>query len=166
MDSDYIKWMPFITGVLSALIAAVVACFIAMLNNHTARVKSQNEWRRDRAVEVIMEFRTAMKEYDNALHLKAIELSEQNCYDKSDAKHFLIINSLCDDKIDSLAIAKEKLELFAPQTVRKELMKAYISYTDDILDYYASYAIHGPQGISKTDIDMQPLFLKIIDNLK
>lgn len=43
MDSDYIKWMPFITGVLSALIAAVVACFIAMLNNHTARVKSQNE---------------------------------------------------------------------------------------------------------------------------
>ncbi|WP_368758890.1 hypothetical protein [Klebsiella oxytoca] len=166
MDSDYIKWMPFITGVLSALIAAVVACFIAMLNNHTARVKSQNEWRRDRAVEVIMEFRTAMKEYDNALNLKAIELSEQNCYDKSDAKHFLIINSLCDDKIDSLAIAKEKLELFAPQTVRKELMKAYISYTDDILDYYASYAIHEPQGISKTDIDMQPLFLKIIDNLK
>lgn len=45
-------------------------------------------------------------------------------------------------------------------------MKAYISYTDDILDYYASYAIHEPQGISKTDIDMQPLFLKIIDNLK
>lgn len=38
MDSDYIKWMPFITGVLSALIAAVVACFIAMLNNHTARL--------------------------------------------------------------------------------------------------------------------------------
>ncbi|WP_076946047.1 hypothetical protein [Raoultella terrigena] len=166
MDSDYIKLVPFITGVLSALIAAVVACFIAMLNNHTTRVKSQNEWRRDRAIEVIMEFITAMKEYDNALHLKAIELTEKNCNDKSDAKHFLIINSLCDDKIDSLEITKRKLELFAPKTVRKELMKAYIAYTDRILDYYASYAINEPQDISKTDIDMQPLFLKIIDNLK
>lgn len=166
MDSDYIKWMPFITGVLSAIIAATVACFIAMLNNHIGRVKSQNEWRRDRAIEVIMEFKRAMKEYDNTLHFKAVELSQGNCNDKNHAKHLLIINSLCDDKIDSLAIAKGKLELFIPQAVRKELMKAYISYTDGILDYYASYAIKEAHVISKTDIDMQPLFLKIIDNLK
>lgn len=166
MDSNYIKWMPFITGVLSALIAAVIACFIAMFNNHTGRIKSQNEWRRDKAIEVIIEFKKAMKEYDNTLHLKASELSKGNCNDKNHAKHLLIINSLRDDKIDSLAIAKGNLELFIPPEVRSELMKAYVSYTDRILNYYASYAINEAHGISKTDIDLQPLFLKIIDNLK
>ena len=40
-------------------------------------------------------------------------------------------------------------------------MKAYVSYTDRILNYYASYAINEAHGISKTDIDLQPLFLKI-----
>lgn len=166
MNIDYIKLMPFISSILSALIAAVVACVIAMLNNHTGRIKSQNEWRRDRAIEVIMEFKKAMVEYDNALHLNAIELSNEMCDDKNYAKHFLIINSLRDTKIDSLAIAKGKLELFIPQAVRKELTIAYISYTDDILDYYASYAINERHNISKTDIDIQPLFLKIIDSLK
>ncbi|HEJ7028064.1 hypothetical protein AB6V67_20185 [Serratia marcescens] len=166
MGDEYIKWMPFVTGVLSALIAAVVACFIAMLNNHAGRVKSQNEWRRDRAIEVIMEFKKAMKEYDDTLHIKAIELSKEGCSDKVYAKHLLIINSLCDNKIDLLAIAKDKLELFIPSLVRKELMRVYSSYTNGIVDYYASYAIKEAVDISKTDIDMQPLFLKIIDNLK
>lgn len=166
MSDEYIKWMPLITGVLSALIAAVVACFIAMLNNHAGRVKSQNEWRRDRAIEVIIELKKAMKTYDNTLHLKAIELMEGDCNDKSYAKHLLIVHALYSDVIDSLAVAKGKLELFIPPAVRIELMKAYSVYTDDIVDYYASYAIKEAPGISKFDVDMQPLFLKIIDRLK
>ncbi|MGQ5833416.1 hypothetical protein ACUNIZ_03250 [Serratia sp. IR-2025] len=166
MSDEYIKWMPFVTGVLSALIAAVVACLIAMLNNHAGRVKSQNEWRRDRAIEVIIELKKAMKTYDNTLHLKAIELMEGDCNDKSYAKHLLIVHALYSDVIDSLAVAKGKLELFVPPAVRMELMKAYSDYTDDIVDYYASYAIKEAPGISKFDVDMQPLFLKIIDRLK
>ncbi|HEJ7917299.1 hypothetical protein [Serratia marcescens] len=166
MSDEYIKWMPFVTGVLSALIAAVVACLIAMLNNHAGRVKSQNEWRRDRAIEVIIELKKAMKTYDNTLHLKAIELMEGDCNDKSYAKHLLIVHALYSDVIDSLAVAKGKLELFVPPAVRVELMKAYSDYTDDIVDYYASYAIKEAPGISKFDVDMQPLFLKIIDRLK
>ncbi|MER5230869.1 MULTISPECIES: hypothetical protein [Serratia] len=166
MSDEYIKWMPFVTGVLSALIAAVVACLIAMLNNHAGRVKSQNEWRRDRAIEVIIELKKAMKTYDNTLHLKAIELMEGDCNDKSYAKHLLIVHALYSDVIDSLAVAKGKLELFVPPAVRVELMKAYSDYTDDIVDYYASYAIKEAPGIRKFDVDMQPLFLKIIDRLK
>lgn len=107
-----------------------------------------------------------MKTYDNTLHLKAIELMEGDCNDKSYAKHLLIVHALYSDVIDSLAVAKGKLELFVPPAVRIELMKAYSDYTDDIVDYYASYATKEAPGISKFDVDMQPLFLKIIDRLK
>mgnify|MGYP003365864655 CR=1 FL=1 len=158
-------------AVIAAFISALVAIFVAAINNHVSRVKSQNEWRRDKVLSLILEFQDEVRNSDEMFFKLAGELYSSGV-EKIDNAYFAInmeaYNSRCYER---MKIVVEKLELLILAQCRDVLKNQFNDFIEQDRIFYGKMSLgvfHHPddnQPLPKRH-DFQPLFLKIIDNLR
>ena len=160
------KWMPLI----SAVIAGLVAFFISINNNNANRSKSMNEWRREKSLDLVLDFKNHEKELEQKLFDAAIDiykLDEGN----TENIYFRLNQVIWEGQyINKMNGIKDKLDLFIPHGKRLEFDGVLNKYYSDIVNYFTDVAIgvfHHPERHQKLPEKptLHPFFLKLLDSL-
>lgn len=155
----------------STVVAAVISIFVAAINNHVSRIKSQNEWRRDKVLSLIIDFQDLMRSSDEIFFKLANELYSSGVEEIENAYFSIGMEAHTSRCYERMKIIVDKLELLIPHQYRELLKKQFIDFIEQDRFFYGKMSMgvfHHPennQPLPKRN-DFQPLFLSIIDNLR
>ncbi|MEL5596354.1 hypothetical protein QDR00_21895 [Serratia ureilytica] len=171
IQEDYIKVVGAVGIVAGAVITATATAVLAIINNRISRVKSQNEWRRDKALNLIMEFQDEMRKIDTALTKFSIDLSSRD-YDSIESALMAVhIESYDKQYYDQVRVIGQKLELLILPKFRSSFNHQFNQFIKNDGRFYAGI-IMGVFRNPDSDESLperhnfQPLFLEILDNLR
>lgn len=155
----------------STVIAALISIFVAAINNHIGRIKSQNEWRRDKVLSLILEFQDEMRNSDDMFFKLAGELYSVGVEKIDNAYLAINMEAYKSRYYERMRVIVEKLELLILPQYRDVLKKQFDDFIEQDRVFYGKMSMgvfHHPddnQPLPERH-DFQPLFLKIIDNLR
>ncbi|WP_233985937.1 hypothetical protein [Pectobacterium versatile] len=155
----------------STVIAALISIFVAAINNHISRIKSQNEWRRDKVLSLILEFQDEMRNSDDMFFKLAGELYSVGVEKIDNAYLAINMEAYKSRYYERMRVIVEKLELLILPQYREVLKKQFDDFIEQDRVFYGKMSMgifHHPddnQPLPERH-DFQPLFLKIIDNLR
>lgn len=158
-------------GLIGAAIAGIVATSVAFYNNSVSRTKSQNEWRRDKALNLVMEFQDEMRKIDTALTKFAIDLSSRD-YDSIESALMAVhIESYDKQYYDQVRVIGQKLELLILPKFRSSFNHQFNQFIKNDGRFYAeiimgAFSNPDPDESLPERHNFQPLFLEILDNLR
>ncbi|MFK3843657.1 hypothetical protein [Serratia sp. NPDC087055] len=158
-------------GLIGAAIAGIVATSVAFYNNSVSRTKSQNEWRRDKVLSLILEFQDEMRLIDDVLFKYAYNLMSSDIESKEAALLAIHLESYDKQCYKQVRVIGQKLELLILPNFRSSFNEQLNQFISNDADYYAEIIMG-----TFTDPDLgeslperhnfQPLFLEILDNLR
>ncbi|WP_261408894.1 hypothetical protein [Serratia quinivorans] len=158
-------------GIIGAAIAGIVATSVAFYNNSVSRTKSQNEWRRDKVLSLILEFQDEMRRIDDGLFTYAYDLMSKDIEKKSNALFAIHRESYNNQYYKQVRIIGQKLELLISPEFRSSFNEQLNQFINNDADYYAeiimgTFTNPRPDESLPERHNFQPLFLEILDNLR
>ncbi|BEM58189.1 hypothetical protein SME22J_20500 [Serratia marcescens] len=158
-------------GIIGAAITGIVATIVAFYNNSVSRTKSQNEWRRDKVLSLILEFQDEMRKIDDVLFEYAYSLISSDIETKENALFVIQMESYRKQCYKQIRVIEQKLELLISAEFRSTFKIQCTQFIKTDANLYAEIIMRSftnPDHVESLPErhNFQPLFLDILDNLR